>query len=251
VGFSGGVKTAAIGLAGIETVIRNHSLMTHSNSQLGAYASNPARQDIEEIGQKLGVHLALNAILTQDMQIISALAGDPVAVVQEGIPLARKVCQVAVSQKYKLIISSPGGHPKDINVYQSQKGLAHAARIARAGGTIILAAACSEGTGSPHYEEWMAGKQSYLEVIQYFQREGFQIGPHKAYQFARDASEFRLMLYSELDHNLADTLLLNPIRDIQSALDTALVDLQPGEHLAFLPHAASTIPYLDNLRGTS
>ena len=68
------------------------------------------------------------------------------------------------------MISSPGGHPKDINLYQAQKGLAHAALITRPGGTIILAAACPEGTGSPHYEEWMRGKKSYAEVFEAFRR---------------------------------------------------------------------------------
>ena len=65
VGFSGGVKTAAIGLAGAETINRNHALMTHPDSRLGEYETNPARQDVEEIGRKVGIHLALNAILNQ------------------------------------------------------------------------------------------------------------------------------------------------------------------------------------------
>ena len=34
-GFSGGVKSAAIGLAGLKTINRNHALMTHPDSQLG------------------------------------------------------------------------------------------------------------------------------------------------------------------------------------------------------------------------
>ena len=100
-GFSGGVKSAAIGLSALETINRNHSLMTHPNSQLGEYETNPARQDIEEIGQKIGVHLALNAVLNQDKQIVHALAGDPYLVVPArgsalpaGVPggSATKIC---------------------------------------------------------------------------------------------------------------------------------------------------------------
>ena len=243
-GFSGGVKSAAIGLSALETINRNHSLMTHPNSQLGAYENNPARQDIEEIGQKIGVHLALNAVLNQDKQIVHALAGDPYLVVWQGVELSRQVCQVAVRQKYRLVISSPGGHPKDINVYQAQKGLAHAARITCQGGTVILTAACPEGTGSPHYEAWMQGKRSYAEVLQCFGAEGFRIGPHKAYQIARDASQLRLLLCSEMDQALARFLLLNPVDDLQTAIGIALADLPAGERIGILPHASSTIPYL-------
>lgn len=249
VGFSGGCKSAAIGLAGLETINHSHALMTHPDSQLGEYETNPARQDVEGIGQKISVHLALNAILNQDKQIVQALAGDPVAVMQAGVPHSRRICQVEVPQQYGLTIVSPGGHPKDINVYQSQKGLAHAARVTRPRGTIILVAACPEGTGSSHYEDWAIGKRSYAEVIQKFQAEGFRIGPHKAYQIARDASQFRLMFHSEMNETLARSLLLNPVSDLQTTVDAALADLQPGERVAVLPHAASTIPHYESFRG--
>jgi len=162
----------------------------------------------------------------------------------KGIQLSRKICQVAVPQKYGIIISSPGGYPKDINVYQAQKGLAHAALVTHPGGTIILAAACDQGSGSQHYEEWMADKKSYEDVIQSFQREGFQIGPHKAFQIARDASQFNLVTFSELNENLAQKLLLNPIQDFQYAIDMALADLQTEERVGILMHASSTIPYV-------
>jgi nickel-dependent lactate racemase len=243
-GFSGGVKSAAIGLAGIETININHALMTHPDSRIGEYETNPARQDIEEIGQKIGIHIALNAILNQSRQIVRILAGEPHAVMQAGIPLSKRLCQAAVSSKYNLIISSPGGHPKDINLYQAQKALAHTALIMQTGGTVILTAACPEGTGSPHYEAWMKDKQSYAEVLDRFAAEGFRIGPHKAYQIARDASRLRLLFYSEMDSTLARSLLLNPVPDLQTAIDIAVADLQSGAHIGILPHASSTIPYL-------
>jgi len=243
-GFSGGVKSAAIGLSSLKTINVNHALMTHPDSLLGEYETNPARQDIEEIGEKIVVHLALNAILNHQREIVVALAGDPRLVVRQGLEHSRRACQVAVPRKYGLVISSPGGHPKDINVYQAQKGLAHATLITRPSGAVILTAACPEGTGSPHYEEWMLGKISYAEVIERFNAEGFRIGPHKAYQIARDASQVNFMLFTQMDHDLARSLLLNPIPDLQAALDKILESLQPGERVGILPHAVSTIPYV-------
>ena len=245
VGYSGGVKTAAIGLSGIKTINHNHALMTHPDSQLGQYDTNPARQDVEEIGKKVGIHLAINAVLNQQHQIVDVLAGDPCSVMHAGIPLSRRACQVGVATRYGLTISSPGGHPKDINLYQAQKGLAHAARITRRGGTVILVAACPEGTGSPHYEQWMSDMRSYDEICQRFCAQGFRIGPHKAFQIARDASQVRMLFCSEMDEQLSRRLLLNPVKDLQTAVDLALRDLQPGERIGVLPYASSTIPYLE------
>ncbi|MBT8165060.1 MAG: nickel-dependent lactate racemase [Acidimicrobiia bacterium] len=245
VGFSGGVKSAAIGLAGLATINANHTLMAHPDSQIGTYATNPARQDVEEVGRLMGIDLALNAVLDQQRQIVQALAGDPVAVMEAGAPLARKYRQIAVEQDYRLVVCSPGGHPKDINVYQSQKAVASAARIVRPGGTIILTAACSEGSGSRHYEQWVSDKHSRAEVVEAYHREGFRIGPHKAFQIARDTERARLLVFSDMSHELTRRLLLDPADDFQPAVSSALKDLAAGERIAVLPHASSTIPYLN------
>lgn len=247
VGFSGGVKSAAIGLGGADTIQHNHAMLTEPGCRLGEYETNPARQDVEEIGVKIGVHFALNAILNQQKQIVHALAGNPQAVMKAGIPLSRQVCQVRVPSRYDLLIVSPGGHPKDINLYQAQKGLAHAALVVRPAGTIILAAACPEGTGSQSYEAWMDGMTSFEQVLARFKREGFRVGPHKAYQIGRDAANINLMFISEMEPGKARALLLPPVESLQKAVDLALAGLASaqGSRIGILPHASSTIPYIE------
>jgi nickel-dependent lactate racemase len=219
--------------------------MAHPDSQIGTWATNPARQDVEEIGALIGVHVALNAILDQRRHLVQAIVGDPVAVMEAGTPLAREICQVGVRRDYGLVIASPGGHPKDINVYQAQKAVSAAARITRPGGTIILTAACPEGAGSRHYEEWVSERRSREEVIELFRSEGFRIGPHKAFQLARDTALARLVVCSDMPDGLVHRLLLEPEADFQTAVDVALTHLAPSDHIAVMPHAASTIPYLE------
>lgn len=245
-GFSGGYKSAAIGLAGLETINTNHAMMQHVDARLGEYKSNPARQDIEEMGKMIGVQFALNAILNEKKEIVEVLAGDPVSVMQAGIPLSRKICQVAVHAPFQLVIASPGGYPKDLNIYQSQKGLAHARMVTVDGGTIILAAECSEGSGSRGYEEWMRDKKSYTQILNAFAHEGFRTGPHKGFQIARDASQINLQWYSGLEPEFAERLLLNPVADFQNAISQAVQQLPPGARIGIMPRAASTIPYLQH-----
>ena len=154
-GYSGGVKSAAIGLAGLQTINHNHAMMRDEFAISGEYERNPARQDVEEIGRLIGIDFAVNAILNRDKQIIKAFAGDPSAIMAAGIPEARALYQVAVEAPFDLVIVSPGGHPKDINIYQSQKAMAHAAAVIKPGGRMILCAACPEGSGNREYENWM------------------------------------------------------------------------------------------------
>lgn len=243
-GFSGGVKAAAIGVAGRATINQNHAHMVDPLARLGEYERNPARQDMEDIGRLIGVHFALNVILNNAKQILAALAGDPVAVMEAGIPLVRDLVQVPVAAPFDLVITSPGGHPKDINLYQAQKALAHASLIVREGGTVILAGACPEGTGSAAYEQWIDGMASHEAVLDRFAREAFRLGPHKAFQIARDATRARVIFVSDMPGDRVRRLLLTPAADLQATVDMALNDLPPGARIGVLPAANSTVPVL-------
>jgi len=247
-GFSGGVKSAAIGVAGKKTINHNHAMMTDPNAKLGSYDANPARQDVEEIGRMIGIDFAVNAILNSKKQIITALAGDPVEIMKVAIPQVKDIYQVPVSAPYDLMIVSPGGYPKDINVYQSQKGLAHACLVMNEGGTVILCAACQEGTGSQAYESWVTDEQihSHDDVFTRFEHEGFQVGPHKAFQVSRDASRIHVMLISDMDADFVRKLLLHPLSDLQTALNKALDNLPQNARIGIMPFANSTIPMLNN-----
>lgn len=243
-GFSGGFKTAAIGLAGKDTISHNHAMMTGPNAIPLHFDDNPARQDIEDIGRLAGVHFALNAVVNQDKQIVKALAGDPAQVIRQGIPLARQIYQAQIPALFDLIIASPGGHPKDINLYQAQKALAHASLAMRDGGTVILVAACPEGIGSATFERWMEGVSSYQDVFDKIEREGFRVGPHKAYMIARDASRVHALVFSQMSPDLVSRSLLHPVADLEQAIATTLRNLPPNAHIGVMPAANATVPVI-------
>lgn len=217
-GYSGGVKSAVIGLAGRDTINTNHAMMTLPGAMLGHFDDNPARQDVEEMGRMLRVDLALNAILDERKKIVQVLAGEPSEVMRIGMPRVRELYVVQVDEPFDLVIASPGGHPKDINVYQAQKGLAHASLITRPRGEIVLAAACPEGGGSRGYERWVSSRRSHEQVLEDFQAEGFRIGPHKAFQIAREATRFKTTWVTDMAPPEAERLLLDTASSIDAAL---------------------------------
>jgi nickel-dependent lactate racemase len=247
-GFSGGYKTAAIGLAGRQTINQNHAMLIDPQARIASFEHNPLRQDIEEIGDLFGVHFALNAILNGDKKIVRAVSGSPRAVAKAGIPLSQDICQVKVSGgKYDLVLASVGGAPKDINLYQSQKALTHASLFTRDGGTIILVAECPEGSGSRLYEEFMEGVETPQAVFEKFRTLGFRVGPHKAFQIARDAARVQIILVSEMPAEKVSRLLITPAATLSAALDLAAARLSPRGllqdlRIAVLPRATNTIP---------
>jgi nickel-dependent lactate racemase len=244
-GFSGGVKGAAIGLAGRATISANHALLGDPRALAGRYDDNPARQDVEDIGRLAGVHLAVNAVLNRDQRVVHVLAGEPLAVMRAGIPLVRALVEVPVPAPFDLAIAAPGGHPKDLNLYQAQKALAHAALVVRAGGAVILVAACGEGAGSAAYEAWMAGMTSHQAVLDRFAGEGFRLGPHKAFLIARDAIRLReVLLVSAMPPETVRRALLTPAASLDEAVARALPALGPGARAAIMPAANATVPVL-------
>jgi len=246
-GFSGGAKSAAIGLGGRATINANHAMLRDPLAQPCRYDDNPMRQDVEEIGALAGIHFALNGILTSTKALVRAIAGNPRAVMESAIPLARAIFEAPIATRYELVIAAAGGHPKDINFYQAQKALAHASLAVREGGMVVLVAACPEGIGSRGYERWMLehGPTSYAEVFARFEQEGFRVGPHKALLIARDGSRLsRLWLVSELPPDTARRLLLTPA-SLEEALHAALMELAPDARIGVMPLANATVPRLE------
>jgi lactate racemase len=245
VGFTGGAKSVAIGIAGEATIEGNHSQLYDPRSELGVFEGNPTRAEIEEIHDRVPAQLALNVILNNERQIASVLAGSPSEVERAGVERSARLCQVEVPHPFDVVVASPGGHPKDLEVYQAQKAVAHAAIVVREGGTIILVAECPDGSGDTKFEEWMAAASTPAEVLERFHREGFRMGAHKAFLLARSMAKARVLLVSDrLPLETGKRLQFEQHTTLDSAVDSALSGRRPSTTIAVMPKASSTIPRL-------
>jgi hypothetical protein len=100
-----------------------------------------------------------------------------------------------------------------------------------------------------------AGMTSHEAVLERYGREGYRIGPHKAYQISRDASRVRLLFLTDMAPDDAGRLLLNPVADrpgmdpqvqLERALSVALRDLALAARVGVMPWANATIPMLQS-----
>ncbi len=240
-GYSGGVKSAAIGLAGRQTILENHKLLVDPQSKACNFHSNPLRQDIEEIGWMTGLDFCLNSIKDREQNLIQVLWGSPTQVLQAAMPIIDRLFLTDVDQSFDIVIASAGGYPKDINLYQAQKAVTNAAKITKDGGLVLLVAECREGSGSLAYETYMKQFSSPQEVLNEYQQGKFEIGPHKALQFAFIQSRVKVALVSTMDADLVKSLLLIPVQDIEQCLNS-FINGKPTLSLAVMPDAVITIP---------
>ena len=97
------------------------------------------------------------------------------------------------------MVASCGGHPKDICLYQAQKGLNLASQALKPGGHILLLAASPQGVGDDIYFDYVSQFTSPEEVIRDFKSTGFRMGAHKAYLFGRTLVNYNVAVFSDLD----------------------------------------------------
>jgi nickel-dependent lactate racemase len=240
VGYTGGVKGAAIGLAGAQTIEANHSMLFHPQAVIGEIHDNPVRQDIEEIGKLMGVHFVVNVVLNETNEVVRVFSGDPSEVEKIGSEFCRTIYETKVAREYDLVIASPGGYPKDINVYQAQKALAHVTPLVRQGGDILFMAECPDGHGDEAFYQMMLKYKSPQEVINNFAKVRFKMGDHKAFLWCRSLTKAQVHLFSMLDEGMVQNLMTLPVKNIQEGLERINAKYTYPPKVAVMPKAAST-----------
>lgn len=152
-GFSGGRKLVAPGLAGEETIKRLHSPFFMRNPRVveGSFPDNPLHHELLEIARMARHDFLIDVALTRSRQIARVFAGDPVVAHATGVAFVRQSTLAILEEPVDAVITTSAGYPLDLTYYQSVKGVTAASHIVKEGGAILLAAACEEGLGSPEF----------------------------------------------------------------------------------------------------
>ncbi|MFW6194189.1 MAG: nickel-dependent lactate racemase [Halobacteriota archaeon] len=241
-GYTGGAKGAAIGIGGKKTIEANHSLLTAEGSRLGIMDGNPCREDVDEMGSKLGIDLIVNAVLNLNKQVARVVAGHWLHAHREGVKFARKMVEAETPFQADVVVTSPGGFPKDINLYQAQKALSSAEMVCKPQGVIILVAECPHGLGDELFEETMKKFATHEEVISYFQSRPFRMGIHKAWMWSRQLTSRKIILVSDkLSPKELEALKVDYALDLERAIKKGK-ELTTMKRVLVMPLASSTVP---------
>ncbi len=231
-GYGGGAKCVYPGMADAVAIRANHSRMDLPGTGPGRLDGNPVREEVDEVGRMAQVDFGVSVAMDASHRIIAARAGDPDLAFREASRFVDEMYSIEVPCRADLVIASPGGHPKDIDLYQSQKAIEEATQVVKPGGDVLVAARCAEGSGSQKFEVWMDEAFTPEDIIARI-KENFVMGAHKAYQIAREVQRANVYLYSEIPPGRVRSWMMKPVAsmaDIDKLITSA-------ESIIVLPQA--------------
>ena len=243
-GYSGGAKAIMPGVSTRAAIQANHSAMVRYEARAGSLDDNPVRQDIDEVVRFVPIDFIVNVVLDENKNIIRAVAGHYLYAHREGCRFLDRLYKVAIPAKADIVITTPGGFPKDINLYQAQKALENAKHAVRDYGIIILLASCSEGYGEPVFERWINESDSPDSLIERI-KTNFELGGHKAAAIALVEKKAKVFIVSDLDRSICERLYMEPFNSLQEALDRAFSLMGPDARVLLMPHGGSTLPVVE------
>jgi nickel-dependent lactate racemase len=247
-GFSGGPKGIMPGVAGLTTVMSNHSarMIGDPKSAFGITTGNPIWEEMRDIAQRVGPSFLLNVTLNETRQITGVFAGDLMEAHKAGTEFVRKSAMQKVKTPFDVVVTTNSGYPLDLNLYQGVKGMSAAARIVAERGTIFLACECREGVpaNSP-LDKLLRSASGPEEILALLATPGF-VRPEQWQAQIQSLIQRRaeVLVYSSLAENIVRAAHLRPCRDIAAAVSERLNRLGPEAQVAVLPQGPLTIPYL-------
>ena len=248
-GFSGGPKGVLPAIAGAESVHSNHgyAMISDPRATWGVTVGNPIWEEMREVALRANPTFIVNVTLNSARAITGIFAGDMLAAHAAGCQFVKKHGMVAVAAPFDIVITTNSGYPLDQNLYQCVKGLSAASRIVRAGGAIILAAACADGLPDHgRYAALLSEAGSPQAVLDMVAQPGFSQPDQWQVQI-----QAKIQLHADVyvhSDGLTDAqiqrALLRPCPDIAQTIAGIEAKLGRPATICVLPEGPQTIAYV-------
>lgn len=246
-GLTGGGKVIVPGVCGEKTNSDVHWVRTEIDSAaVIGRRDNPVREAIDRAALAAGLTAILNVVLDSECRISHAVFGQPVEAHRAGAKPALEAHSVKLPEAADIVIAD--SHPFDIEFWQANKALDHAALAVRDGGVIILVSPCTDGLSVTHEADILkfgyrsspevkalvaAGKISHLVVAVHM----IQVA-----QATLDRGITCLMVTGGISAAKLAAVNLGYAPDPASALDLAFSKVGRSARVAVLERASDTLP---------
>jgi len=242
-GYGGGRKIVLPGVAGEETIAKNHSMT--KGVGFCRLRGNTIHEEMVEAARMARLEFIVNVVWNGERELVKVVAGEIGAAWKHGVDLAARMYTASVESPCALLITSGGGAPTDINFYQAVRGLQVGLPVVRDGGAIILVAECTEGVGSEPLYTWLRDAAAPKDVLRRIKEEGFKIhGEHiAAYLCEHVFPRFKVFLVSSLPSKIVEEMMMTPVGTVEEAVELAIEYLgKRNPSVTVNPYGAKVVP---------
>jgi nickel-dependent lactate racemase len=244
-GYSGGVKSIAVGVAGEKTIAVTHNYEMLQQTRLGIIEGNEFRRFLTEATQAIGLHFIVNVVQTGKKEVVKVVAGDPIKAFNEGVKTARHLYEVEIDQPGEIVVSGVT-YPKSRDLYQATRAanvvVFGPQPVVTKGGVILIPAPCEDGCGHPGYCTIMKRSEDADDVIAISREEGFAPGEQKALILAWILKRARIVMTDcLLPEETLKEIHLESSPTLQGALDQE-IKRNPKARVVLIPDGLLTLP---------
>jgi nickel-dependent lactate racemase len=237
-GFSGGRKLVAPGLAAQETIKVLHSpkFMREPRAAEGSIEDNPLHRELLEIARMARHDFIVDVALARNRAIAGVFAGNPVAAHRRGVEFVSKVMLETLDQTADAVITTSAGYPLDLTFYQAIKGITAASHIVKPGGKILLLAACEEGAGAPEFRRMLAENPSDTAFLDSILKLPVEVDQWQLEKLAVVTRKAEVLFYVPgLPAEYHAALWGRTFPTAAAAVDALAGSLSPGARVAVIP----------------
>ena len=244
-GFSGGRKSVLPGIAARETVYWNHNaeFIASPQARTGILEGNPLHRDMVYAARAAKLAFICNVVINAKHEVVGAFAGDCEQAHLAGAEFLKGLCQCQQIEA-DIVITTNNGYPLDQNIYQAVKGMTAGEATCKAGGVIIMVAACNDGHGGESFMNTMTQDLTPAEILAQIEatpKEDTVPDQWESQILARILSKFRVVLVSEADPALVSAMKMHPAADLPQAIQIAEELLGHPGSITVIPEGISTI----------
>lgn len=162
-GFSGGSKIIQPGVCGPITTGQTHWLSAkYEGCEIIGKIDNPIRQEINKIGEAVGLKFIVNTICDGSGNIFKCVCGEPIKTFEEGCKSALDIYGIPLGTKGDIALVD--SFPADIELWQAAKGIYSGDLALKPDGVLILVSPCTEGVSVEHPNIINIGYRPFSEI---------------------------------------------------------------------------------------
>ncbi|MEG0803956.1 MAG: nickel-dependent lactate racemase [Pygmaiobacter sp.] len=248
-GFGGGRKSILPGVSSLEAIRQNHAhsldpLASRSNPLIGngVLEHNPLHEDMCEAAAMVPELFIVNLVMNADMKLAALYSGHWLHAWECACRAAQAIYEVPITEQADVLITSAGGFPKDMSLYQGSKTVDNVEPGLKIGGTLILMIECCEGGGAAEYFDWLRPLKA--GTLADSLRANFTIPGYIFFLNCEQAQRYNILILSDINPEDVAPMGMRAFRDLDALMQA--VDLQ-GKRVYVIPNGSTVIPKMQEL----